>query len=627
MGPRSISRVAGLLLCAALTGVAWAQESTNQAPPSDQPEPRTVLKTTVRRVVLDITVTDEKGAPVAGLTRDDFRVTEDGQPQKVLSFDANGFTPEMDYTPPTLPKQPEGTFINLPSTPERGPLYVLLYDMVNMDDPSQTDTPEDHHIQMIARQQMVKFIESKPEGARIAIFVRSDGLHLVQGFTSDKGELLAAVDPHHPRPHMPAVFLMGANFGRGNRLGAMDILQRIALYLDGMPGRKNLIWFSGEFPLSLFADNNDGPNFREESKATLDLLAHDQIAVYPVDARGVALQDSHLATGTSVHNGETAGTQSVGGANAAQAEAGAGTPSSAGSAAGAVQGDSAVVGSFNVMDGIARETGGRAFYGTNDLAKELVTATQSGGVYYTLTYAPANTEFSGNLRNIHVELAKKGYQLAYRRSYYGTTVPDKTAGGVVPVATADGTKAPSAQRQVGDSLSANMEHGAPTAHALVFVVQAHAAGEPVQGTPAQMAELATEPAYFKSRRKSAAAKPLAPVPLQRDVFSFEIPTRQFKGEAALDLELAVAAYDTDGRMMNGIVRVARKDLEGKPEVAKDGDAPRFFRVEQELEVPTGAATVRLAVRDTTNDRTGAMEITLPLEAKDKAGTTASVGPH
>ncbi len=100
--------------------------------PGVQPT-QTILRTTVRRVVLDVVVTDSKGAPVRGLTRSDFAVAEDGQPQTVLSFEASGFNAGMDYVPPKLPPQPPNTFMNLPTTPEKGPLYVLLYDMVNMD--------------------------------------------------------------------------------------------------------------------------------------------------------------------------------------------------------------------------------------------------------------------------------------------------------------------------------------------------------------------------------------------------------------------------------------------------------------------------------------------------------------
>ena len=549
--------------------------------------------------MLDVVVTNAKGTPAADLT-------EDGTPQKVLSFDASGFSPEMDYVPSPLPPQPPNTFINLPATPERGPLYVLLYDLTNLDDPSQMDSPEDHSEQIIARQQMIKFIRDKPEGARFAIFVRSDGVHLIQGFTSDKSLLYSALDPHNPKPHFPMVFLMGPNFGRGDRLSALDTLHTIARYLDGLPGRKNLIWFSSQFPLSLFASETDPISFQEETKGTLDMLAQNQIAVYPVDARGVPSQDSHAQLTTSVHSDTI--TSSVEAGSAAGGTGGAGVGNSPSASSSFVQGSSAVNDSYNIMDTIARDTGGRAFYGSNDVAGELTAATQSGATYYTLTYAPANRDYDGKLRNIRVELTKKGYDLSYRRAYYATESPD------LNVATTEAAAVRAVKTEVGqlpvvDRLSANMQHGAPTAHQLVFVVQAHTVGAPAEGTPQEMAELATEPAYFKTRRRSAVPKPLAPIPLQKDVFTFNIPVRQFKDESTLDLELAIAVFDADGQMLNAVVRIAKKELNP---TSGGSEGAHFYRIEQDLEVPVAAASARFAVRDTTNDRTGAMEVKLPL---------------
>jgi VWFA-related protein len=569
--------------------------------------------------VLDVVVTGPKGSPVRGLTAADFLVTEDGKPQQILSCDANGFSSAMDYLPPTLPPQPPNTFINLPATPEKGPLYVLLYDLVNIDSPDQMMSPEDHSVQMIGRQQMIKFIQSKPAGARFAIFVRSDGLYLIQGFTSDKSLLYAAIDPHNPKPHIPTVFLMAPNFGRGDSMSALDTLHSLAAWLDGLPGRKNLIWFSSAFPLSLFASDTEGPSFQQETRATLDLLAHNQIAVYPVDARGVPLHDSHTQIATSVHSDTV--TSSI----ESSASAGAAAPSNSPTQNSSfMQGSSVVMSSYATMDEIARETGGHAFYGKNDVAGELLQATQSGGVYYTLTYAPTNTIYNGKLRNIHVSLATlthKGDDLAYRRFYYGTESPQPTgppqlsetseprASTSAPSTAADARPA-ARHLPVGDTLSANMQHGAPTAHQLVFIVQAHSVGAPAPGTPQQMADLATEPAYFKSRRKSQALKPLPPIPLQKDLFDFNIPTRQFKGETSLNLEVAVAAYDANGLLMNAFVSVA-KDY-AVDQTSATHQPSRFYRVEQELEVPLAATSIRFAVRDTSNDRTGAMETSLPL---------------
>jgi hypothetical protein len=375
--------------------------------------------------------------------------------------------------------------------------------------------------------------------------------------------------------------------------------------LEGLPGRKNLIWFSSQFPVSLFAADTDGPNFQEETKATLDLLARDQIAVYPVDARGVPSQDSHTQIATSVHSDTV--TSPIEAGSGSSGGAGGGTAgNSPGQSSTFVQGSSTVMSSYATMDGIAQETGGRAFYSNNDVAGALAKAALSGSTYYTLVYAPTNPNYNGKRRTIQVELTKQGYQLAYRRSYYGTASPEPSS---PPPAVAGPAKPEPGQRAVGDSLSANMQHGAPVAHELVFVVHAEKVGTPKQATLEQMAELATEPAYFKSRRRSAPSKPLPPIPLQKYTFSFNIPKKQFMRDPSLNLELAAAVFDADGRMMNAFVRVARKYLGEKSDTP---DPSPFFLVEQELEVPLDAASVRFAARDITNDRIGAMEIRLPL---------------
>jgi hypothetical protein len=48
--------------------------------------------------------------------------------------------------------------------------------------------------------QLVNFIDSKPPGTRFALSAISDGLHLMQGFTDDRSQLLAALDLQGKRP-------------------------------------------------------------------------------------------------------------------------------------------------------------------------------------------------------------------------------------------------------------------------------------------------------------------------------------------------------------------------------------------------------------------------------------------
>jgi hypothetical protein len=78
----------------------------------------------------------------------------------------------------------------------------------------------------------------------------------------------------------------------------MDALQQLARYLSAIQGRKNLIWFSGSFPIS-FDPDPDQPlpflavrNYEDELRKTSELLTAARVAVYPVDARGMMTQNT-----------------------------------------------------------------------------------------------------------------------------------------------------------------------------------------------------------------------------------------------------------------------------------------------------------------------------------------------
>src|ERR1700689_3377223 len=130
---RSHMAFAAMLFALPLTSTAQTQ-TTTAAPttptPQDEPEfsitgqQGSLLRLEVRRVPVDVVVTDSEGKAVRGLTRDDFVIKEDKAIQNVLSFDYfDGSLPS--YVPKKLPTLPTNTFVNLPSEPEQGPLYVL----------------------------------------------------------------------------------------------------------------------------------------------------------------------------------------------------------------------------------------------------------------------------------------------------------------------------------------------------------------------------------------------------------------------------------------------------------------------------------------------------------------------
>jgi hypothetical protein len=74
------------------------------------------------------------------------------------------------------------------------------------------------------------------------------------------------------------------------------------------------------------------------------------------------------------------------------------------------------------------------------------------------------------------------------------------------------------------------------------------------------------------------------------------------------------AYDIDGRMLNGI----SNEGEASPTANSEGKKVATFGAQQELLVPPGAASIRLAVRDESTKRTGTLEVPLPLKPEPAA---------
>ena len=305
----------------------------------------------------------------------------------------------------------------------------------------------------------------------------------------------------------------------------------------------------------------------------------------------------------------------------------AGSAPAGASASGGV-GINTLLGGYAAADEIAKLTGGRAFYSTNDVTTAIEKATADGASYYTLSYSPSNRAYDDKRHAIRVAIEERGYSLAYRRAYYsldpnavqpGLKVASKApavGAGLQPVVTPTAS-VDATPRKVGDSLSANMQHGAPIAHGLLFGAHVQMVGDPAMATPEQMAALSDEPSLFTKRRRNAVAKPRTPVKLQRYLIRYTVLAKALKGSAdAADggpnLELAAAAYDKEGVLLNGRVMVAtREGADAAPEKPS-------YRVEQELLVPAGAISIRIAMHDRNTDRIGAMEIGLPLAAEGKA---------
>ncbi|MFL6427110.1 MAG: VWA domain-containing protein, partial [Acidobacteriaceae bacterium] len=421
-----------------------------QTVPAEGQAPAATFKAETRAVAVDIVVLDSHGEPVKGLHKEDFVITENGAPQTANFFEAH---------PARLDTQDAAT-------------DVLLIDSLNT---SKEDMS-------YVREQVGSFLKKMPLGSSLAVFSLGQTLRMVQGFTTDRAMLLTAVNDKktgawsesrsasnmpqddaedrerieilrsmdQPRDSIDMVRNAQAihkAYQSDLRIAmTLAALDRLARSLTKTPGRKSLIWFSGEFPLSVFQEPGvqgwlATTEQNRQIKDTINLLALARVAIYPVSAQGVAVQTTgdasdHYGTARDALPQSTSGvavsTQSMGDnyqfgavSNEMRRE------------------DGAHAANFAAMSALASETGGVMLPTSNDLSRMMARAIRDGSQYYTLSYAPTNSQADGSFRRIEVKMRNGSNTLAYRRGYYSTdTIFGTTAGTAMNAAKTDTAPTP-----------------------------------------------------------------------------------------------------------------------------------------------------------------------------------------
>ena len=384
-------------------------------------EPATVLKMVTRLVVVDVVATDKNGA-VADLKRDDFSVFEGGKEQKVRMF---SFQQPAQNASGVLvaPRLPENVYTNISRYNAGSSLNVLLMDSLNTLLPNQA----------YVREQMVRYLERMPAGQPLAVYTLGNKLTLVQDFTNDPAVLKAVVQKLTNKAPLlldnPAdtsnedlssnVSSTAQKFNQ-DRLQefsqervsfqtdlrvnyTLSALNTIARTLSGFPGRKNLIWVSDVFPLSIdpnlqlsniFAGTRSyGPQIAQ----TADSLINAQVAVYPIDARGL-IASSVLEPQNAGRDQPTDSFKTGGGVTHHQPVE--------------------LTNVHEAMEEMAERTGGLAFYNTNGIDGAVRKSIEDGAVYYTLAYYPDDKTWNGKFRKIQVKVKRSGVKLRYRLGYF-----------------------------------------------------------------------------------------------------------------------------------------------------------------------------------------------------------------
>ena len=616
---RSLKCLPGL----ALSALIFSTSISAQAPQSS-PSGVATLHSGTQLVVVDVVVTDKNQKPVHGLKASDFTLTEENASQTVKHFEEHTALTAADATKfPVLPKMPPGVFTNYNPEPVNGAVNVLLFDVLNTPVTSQT----------YVRQQLLAYLNSAPPGARIAIFGLTTHLTILQGFTSDPALLKAVASS---RSGKTSPLLQDAVGGSGIQnstsddledMGApaamvanlrqfeaetqsyqtqlrvkytLDAMNQLAHYLSSIPGRKNLIWFSGSFPISILPDPSItdpfavAANSEGEFRDTVNLLARSQVAVYPIDARGLVSSPVYdAATTRNYGRNPQRITQDQNKFFSDTAD------------------------EHSTMSAMAEATGGHAFYNTNGLTQAVATAIDDGSNFYTLTYTPANPVRDGKFRKIKVQLARQGLNLSYRHGYYADD-PDKgppalqsqpTQSSVTDAAVT--AAAPNAL----ENMRVAMMRGSPPPTDILLKAAVYPVGPSTQteSSPAQNNILADKVhGPFRRYKISYAINP-------SDI-TF---VRAADGKINANFELAVFLFNPEGLIVNRLVtdvHIASTLDEIRKHVAQG------IQYQQEVSAPaSGEYFFRIVVHDITRDRFGAVEVATS-EVKDLPPPTAPPPP-
>ncbi|MFZ0820623.1 MAG: VWA domain-containing protein, partial [Candidatus Acidiferrales bacterium] len=309
-----------------------------------------------------------------------------------------------------------------------------------------------------ARNQLVKLLHQMQPNDRVALYALAGRLYVLHDFTSDMASLLKAIDTYWTPDSVDAsyenfrpvfnsavhdqamdAFINMSNqkmsdFSAINRVEATSTaFEAIAEHLMSIPGRKNLVWISSAFPLSIGLDkegNNSGMSayqadaspaglgpssyggtggtggeglyiqenrqFSQEADRAVRALGSANIALYPVDARGL------IGSGTS--------DMAVGGDQNPYF-----SPTTF-----KAQGYRSEVyaNSFDTMNALASRTGGKAYYNTNDIGGSISKAMDDARVSYMIAYYPDHDDWNGKFHRLRVTTTHPGVSLHYRSGYF-----------------------------------------------------------------------------------------------------------------------------------------------------------------------------------------------------------------
>ncbi|HEY4762994.1 MAG TPA: VWA domain-containing protein [Candidatus Sulfotelmatobacter sp.] len=398
-------KLLSIFLLLALASASAQQTGQNKSPS----EPgRFTLTVKSQLVVETVVVKDKQGKLIQGLTAKDFAITEDGVPQQITFCEHQALAANASLLPVAPPGSEEIRLYKRltrtqvsPETPEKERyqnrrLLALYFDMSAM-------RPADQLRALSAAEQ---FLRTQLTTVDLVAILRYQGgsVDILQDFTADRNKLLSILQTLVVGEGQGSAETIddassadtGAAFGQDdsefnvfNTDRQLSALETAAKMLGQLNEKKSLIYFASGLRLN-------GIDNQAQLRATVDAAIKAGVSFWPVDARGLVAEAplGDATQGSPGNSGVYTGAATLAHTNNFQQ-------------------------SQDTLYALASDTGGKALFDNNDLARGIVQAQEAISDYYILGYYTSNTAQNGRFRHVKVSLTSdSSANLTYRQGYY-----------------------------------------------------------------------------------------------------------------------------------------------------------------------------------------------------------------
>jgi VWFA-related protein len=379
------------------------------------PQRRPSFRGGVETIYVNVVVRDGSGNIVRNLTQGDFTLVEDDKPQTITAFDfeevASEAMPaeerdaaEAAVQPILKPAAPK------PSAPDAAPvaapkpesidlknrrLIVLLFDSSSMQ-PEELERAIESGRDYVAKRLTPADL--------VAIASVGSTLQIVQDFTADRETLIAALDrfsgvdtvgfeegaaPTGEETEADGFVADDSEFNIFNTDRRLAAIEQLSDALAPIQQKKSIVYFSSGM-------TQRGEDNQVQLRVAIDRAVKANVSIYPVDTRGL--------------------TAIVPGGSASQASGRGGTSMFSGRGV-ARQFDSQAA-SQDTLVALASDTGGKAFFDTNDFGTVYTRVVADTAAYYLIGYSSTNPARDGRFRRIRVRVNKPGLRVEHRNGYY-----------------------------------------------------------------------------------------------------------------------------------------------------------------------------------------------------------------